>query len=158
VRRSLREHAGEAADRRSHLPCGHPPGARAPRRTRAWTAEHTLPGQFNRNRSLSWANYLRCRIAREAAANDVITGGHIWLPRVPPPSGMLGLVWRGTARRHLSSGLADRDDPQATATFRLGRSELAPGPRLVASEWPWRLARAGATGPAPTLPLPPEHA
>jgi len=41
VRRSLREHGGEAADRRSHLPCGHPPGARAPKRTRAWTAEHT---------------------------------------------------------------------------------------------------------------------
>ena len=26
VRRSLREHGGEAADRRSHLPCGHPRG------------------------------------------------------------------------------------------------------------------------------------
>jgi hypothetical protein len=36
-----------------------PPGARAPKRTRAWTAEHTLLGQFNRNRSLSWANYLK---------------------------------------------------------------------------------------------------
>src|SRR5215475_2587375 len=33
------------------------PGARAPEQTRAWTAEHILPGQFNRNRSLSWANY-----------------------------------------------------------------------------------------------------
>ena len=76
VRRSLRGHGEEAADRRSHLPCGHPPGARAPKRTRAWTAEHTLLGQFNRNRSLSWANYPRCRIAREAAAIDVITGGH----------------------------------------------------------------------------------
>jgi hypothetical protein len=32
VRRSLREHGEEAADRRSHLPCGHPPGAPAPKR------------------------------------------------------------------------------------------------------------------------------
>jgi hypothetical protein len=48
-----------------------PPPGRAPERTRAWIAEHTLLGQFNRNRSLSWANYLKCRIAREAAALDV---------------------------------------------------------------------------------------
>src|SRR5262249_61380904 len=78
-----------------------PPGVRAPRRTRAWTAEHTLLGQFNRNRSLSWANYLRCRIARVAAANDVITGGQIWLPRGYHRARDAGSGWRGTARRHL---------------------------------------------------------
>jgi hypothetical protein len=38
------------------------PRGRAPERTRAWTAEHILRGQFNRNRSLSLANYLRCWI------------------------------------------------------------------------------------------------
>src|SRR5215472_13347939 len=82
-----------------------PPGARAPKRTRAWTAEHTLLGQFNRNRSLSWANYPRCRIAREAAADDAITGGpFLATPGVPPPSA--GWAWPGKV---LHDGTYHRD-------------------------------------------------
>jgi hypothetical protein len=42
----------------------------------------------------------------------------------------------------------------ATATFRLGRSELARGPRLVGSEWHAPVPPSLA----PTLQSPPEHA
>src|SRR5262252_3856620 len=62
----------------------------------------------------------------------------------------LGLVWQGTARRHLSSGSADRNHPAGDRHFRLGRSGWLLA-RRTASEWPWRLARAGATGPEPAL-------
>ena len=53
-------------------------------------------------------------------------------------------------------GIGSPNDPQATAAFRLGGSELALA-RLAASEWPWWLARARATGAEPGRPSTPEH-
>jgi hypothetical protein len=136
-----------------------PPGARAPKRTRAWTAEHTLLGQFNRNRSLSWANYLRCRIAREAAANDVIAGGHIWLPPgvPPPPDAESGLARHCTTAPIIRAGGSKR--PAGDRHVPAWPLRAGPWPRLVAAEWP-----CGWPGPVPPVLRwrschpPPEHA
>jgi len=94
VRRSLREHGGEAADRRSHLPCGHPRGrARQSERVRGQRNTHCSVNSTE-IAGLSWANYPRCRIAREAAADDAITGGpFLATPGVLPPSA--GWAWPG---------------------------------------------------------------